>query len=93
MNTHKITITYCPGCRWVTRSCWICQELLITFESEVAEIGLRPSPTPGTFQIRVNDKLVHCRKENQGFPELKVLKQSIRDLIKPDLDLGHSDKK
>lgn len=28
-----------------------------------------------------------------GFPELKVLKQRIRNLVQPDLDLGHSDVK
>ena len=26
-----------------------------------------------------------------GFPELKVLKQRVRNLVQPDLDLGHSD--
>ena len=27
-----------------------------------------------------------------GFPELKVLKQRIRNLLQPELSLGHSDK-
>lgn len=26
-----------------------------------------------------------------GFPELKVLKQRVRNLIQPDMNLGHSD--
>lgn len=26
-----------------------------------------------------------------GFPELKVLKQRIRNLVQPDMGLGHSD--
>jgi predicted Rdx family selenoprotein len=27
-----------------------------------------------------------------GFPELKVLKQRVRNLVSPDMGLGHSDK-
>lgn len=27
-----------------------------------------------------------------GFPELKILKQKIRNLVSPDMGLGHSDK-
>jgi predicted Rdx family selenoprotein len=29
----------------------------------------------------------------QGFPEAKVLKQLVRDVIDPALSLGHSDRK
>jgi selenoprotein W-related protein len=92
MTAHKIRIIYCPRCRWVTRACWITQELLITFEKEIDEIALSPSKTAGTFQVFVNDQLIHCRKLNNGFPELKVLKQQIRNLTCPSKDLGHSDR-
>ena len=91
MNKQKITITYCTSCRWVTRSSWIAQELLITFETELTEVALRPSKEAGTFQINLNDNLIHCRRLHNGFPELKALKQKIRDQINPELDLGHSD--
>lgn len=37
-------------------------------------------------------ELVWDRKAEGGFPELRVLKQRIRELIAPQLDLGHSDK-
>ncbi|KAM0793513.1 hypothetical protein ACM66B_000952 [Microbotryomycetes sp. NB124-2] len=37
--------------------------------------------------------LVWDRKTEGGFPELKVLKQRIRNLINPEQSLGHSDKK
>ncbi|GAA5858836.1 hypothetical protein JCM8547_005007 [Rhodosporidiobolus lusitaniae] len=36
--------------------------------------------------------LVWDRKVEEGFPELKVLKQRIRNLIAPSQSLGHSDK-
>ena len=90
---NKITILYCPGCRWLTRASWMSQELLITFEDEISELTLKPSSAAGTFQVFLNDKLIHCRKANNGFPELKVLKRQIRDIINPGMNLGHSDKK
>ncbi|KAJ9475748.1 hypothetical protein PHBOTO_005844 [Pseudozyma hubeiensis] len=37
-------------------------------------------------------KLVWDRKVQSGFPEMKVLKQKLRDLINPSFGLGHSDK-
>ncbi|ESK97478.1 selenoprotein w-related [Moniliophthora roreri MCA 2997] len=37
--------------------------------------------------------LVWDRKSEGGFPELKVLKQRIRDYVQPGQSLGHSDKK
>ncbi|GAA5877171.1 hypothetical protein JCM16303_006189 [Sporobolomyces ruberrimus] len=37
-------------------------------------------------------ELVWDRKIEGGFPEMKVLKQRIRNLIAPKQDLGHSDK-
>uniref|UniRef100_V5EZ74 Selenoprotein W-related protein n=2 Tax=Kalmanozyma brasiliensis (strain GHG001) TaxID=1365824 RepID=V5EZ74_KALBG len=38
-------------------------------------------------------QLVWDRKVQAGFPEMKVLKQKIRDHVNPDFGLGHSDKK
>ncbi|TKY88417.1 hypothetical protein EX895_002769 [Sporisorium graminicola] len=38
-------------------------------------------------------KLLWDRKVESGFPEMRILKQKVRDLINPDFGLGHSDKK
>lgn len=38
-------------------------------------------------------KLVWDRKVESGFPEMRILKQKVRDLINPNFGLGHSDKK
>ncbi|NQZ57472.1 MAG: SelT/SelW/SelH family protein [Lentisphaeraceae bacterium] len=88
---NKISIEYCPGCRWMLRSAWLAQELLSTFESDVFEVSLRPSPVTGTFIVRVNETEVWERKKDGGFPEAKILKQRVRDIIVPQKDLGHSD--
>jgi selenoprotein W-related protein len=48
--------------------------------------------TGGVFDIRVNDELIWSRAESHRFPELKELKQLVRDRIAPGKDLGHSER-
>jgi selenoprotein W-related protein len=84
-------IEYCPGCRWLLRAGWSAQELLTTFESELGAVTLRPSEVSGTFRVSVDAIVVWDRKAEGRFPEMKELKQRIRDHIAPERDLGHSD--
>ena len=86
-----ITIAYCTQCRWLLRAAWMAQELLTTFEDELAEVALRPA-TGGLFEVRVEGELVWSRAADGGFPEIKVLKQRVRDRIAPDKPIGHSDR-
>ncbi len=87
-----VTITYCTGCRWLLRASWNAQELLTTFEKELAAVTLVPtSDTGGIYTVTIDDTVVWDRKEQGRFPEMKELKQHIRDHIAPDKDLGHSD--
>lgn len=90
--SNKVDIHYCTGCRWLLRSAWMAQELLTTFESEISELSLHPGGG-GIFEVWVNGKRIWSRKEQQGFPEITVLKQLVRDEIDPDKSLGHSDRK
>ena len=87
-----ITIEYCPKCGWMLRSAYMAQELLTTFVDQIKGVTLVPSETGGTFRIYVDDKLIFDRKEQQRFPEIKELKRSVRDVVSPDMDLGHTDK-
>ncbi len=89
----KITIEYCPKCRWLMRSAWLAQELLTTFEEDLLEISLRPSEVSGRFQIMLDDQLIFDRKREGHFPEAKELKQIVRDIVCPERSLGHSDRK
>lgn len=89
---NRITIIYCTQCRWLLRSAWMAQELLMTFEQEISELTLKPG-TGGVFEIMANDRLVWSRKAEGRFPQITELKQRVRDLIAPQRDLGHSDKK
>ena len=86
-----ITIEYCPKCHWLLRAAYMAQEFLTTFEEELAGVTLRPSEVNGRYSIHIDDKRVFDRKEYGGFPEIKELKQMIRDLVAPGKDLGHSD--
>ena len=86
----RVEITYCPRCRWLLRAAWMAQELLITFERDLGEVALRPGGK-GIYDIRLDGEIVWSRTVEGRFPELKELKQRIRDRVVPGRGLGHSD--
>jgi selenoprotein W-related protein len=89
--THRVTITYCTQCRWLLRAAWMAQELLSSFEAELSEVALRPG-RGGVFDVRVDDQVVWSRADEGRFPDIKELKQRVRDRVAPDRDLGHVDR-
>lgn len=91
MMKPEIEIEYCPGCRWLLRAGWTAQELLTTFESDLGSVSLRPSAVGGTFRVSCGEFVLWDRKSEGRFPEMKELKQRLRDHIVPERDLGHSD--
>ena len=88
-----ITIEYCPKCNWLLRAAYMAQELLTTFADELYGVTLKPSETGGHYSIRVGGEIIFDRKEWGGFPEIKEIKQLVRDKVSPEKSLGHSDKK
>lgn len=91
MPQPLLSITYCTQCNWLLRSAWMAQEVLSTFAVEIGGVSLIPG-TGGVFEIRLDDALIWDRKRDGGFPDVKVLKQMVRDRIAPDRNLGHSDR-
>ncbi|GGC90036.1 SelT/SelW/SelH family protein [Vreelandella lutescens] len=87
----RIHIRYCTQCQWLLRSAWYAQELLSTFGEQLTEVALSPSHG-GTFEIWCGENLLWERKRDGGFPDIKVLKQKVRDQIDPARDLGHIDR-
>ena len=87
----RIEIEYCTQCRWLLRAAWMAQELLTTFETELGEVALRPG-TGGVFEIRTDGATLWSRSERGCFPDIKELKQLVRDRIAPEMNLGHSDR-
>jgi selenoprotein W-related protein len=92
MHGPRVEIEYCTGCRWLLRAAWMGQELLTTFSDELGEVALVPG-SGGVFDIRVDEELVWSREERGAFPEIKELKQLVRDRVAPGKDLGHSEGK
>ncbi|CAO4171275.1 SelT/SelW/SelH family protein [Methylorubrum aminovorans] len=87
----RITISYCTQCQWLLRAAWMAQELLSTFRDDLGEVALRPG-TGGVFVIAFDEEVIWERVRDGGFPDVKVLKQRVRDRIDPGRDLGHVDR-
>jgi len=87
----RVEIEYCTQCRWLLRAAWMAQELLTTFEAELAEVALRPG-SGGVFEIRANGAVLWSRRERGRFPDIKELKQIVRDAVAPGKSLGHADR-
>ena len=87
----QLRITYCTQCNWLLRAAWMAQEVLSTFSLEMGEVTLVPG-TGGIFEIHLDGELIWERKRDGGFPDVKQLKQRVRDRIDPERDLGHIDR-
>lgn len=90
--SHRIEIRYCTQCRWLLRAAWMAQELLTTFEGDIAELNLKPG-TGGIFEVDVDGELLWSRKAQGRFPDIAELKRLLRDRIDPERPLGHVDRK
>ena len=86
-----IVIAYCTQCHWLLRAAWMAQELLSTFATDIASVTLQPG-TGGVFEITCDGQTVWERKADGGFPDVKQLKQRVRDRLDPTRDLGHIDR-
>lgn len=86
-----ITITYCTQCNWLLRSGWMAQELLSTFGEGLGLVALKPS-SGGAFAIDYDGETIWERRRDGGFPDVKTLKQLVRDRLDPGRDLGHIDR-
>jgi selenoprotein W-related protein len=69
------------------------QEILTTFVGDVGGVTLQPSETGGAYKIFIDDRKIFDRSEYGGFPEIKEIKQLVRDMVNPGKSLGHADRK
>jgi selenoprotein W-related protein len=86
-------IEYCPKCGWLLRAAYMAQEMLTTFNDELQAVVLQPSEVNGRYIICIDEQKIFDRKEFGGFPEIKELKQLVRDVVAPGKSLGHADRK
>ena len=87
----RIVITFCTQCHWLLRAAWMAQELLSTFGTDLGEVALVPG-TGGIYRITYGGDLIWDRKTDGGFPDVKALKQRVRDRLDPNRSLGHIDR-
>jgi len=83
------------------RASWVAQELLTTFGTRLGEVALAPG-TGGVFRVTVRtgsasgdgaaERVLWDRAVEGAFPELPQLKARLRDVVAPDLALGHTDR-
>ena len=91
-KSPHVTIKYCTGCKWLLRAAWDAQEILTTFSEEINSVTFVPTCEPaGQFVVELDGKLIWDRAAEGRHAQPKELKQRIRDIISPTLDLGHSD--
>lgn len=90
-DKKTIEIEFCIRCNWLLRSAWMAQELISTFGTVIKGVTLIPGDG-GIFEIRSGELLIWSLKEKGRFPDVKELKRAVRDIIEPDLDLGHIDR-
>ena len=87
-----IIIEYCPKCNWMMRAAYMAQELLTTFTDDLNGVTLKPSEVSGRYTISIDEDTLFDRKLDGHFPEIKELKQAVRDKVNPGKSLGHSDR-
>jgi len=88
-----VIIEYCPKCNWLLRSAYMAQELLTTFADDLKAVSLQPSEVSGDFHLSIEGVKIFDRKDYGGFPEIKEIKQLVRNFVNPGKSLGHADTK
>ena len=88
MTSPRVEITYCTKCKFLLRAAWLAQELLTTFESDIAEVALRPG-SGGIFEVRLDGEIIASNADGREIPDAAQVKRLLRDRIAPDRKIGH----
>src|SRR5690606_5076845 len=88
---HHVEIHYCTRCRWLLRAAWMAQELLSTFQNELARLSLVPG-TGGVFEVHADGERIWSRAADGGLPDNAGVEQRVRDGLARGRDLGRVDR-
>ena len=84
----RVEIRYCRQCKFLLRAAWLAQELLTTFEEELAEVALVPS-SGGIFEVSLDGETIATNRETKRLPEASEVKRLLRDRIARGRKIGH----
>ena len=88
----RIVIEYCPvAAGYLGPVGWHRKFLRLSKTRLMKSLKPRKDKS-GVFQIACNQELIWCRERDKGFPNIKELKQRIRDYVSPEKELGHIDR-
>ena len=88
MSKPGVVVEYCARCGFMLRAAWVAQELLKSFEDEVAEVALRPGGG-GVFTVRLDEAPLFSNKEQGRFPEMRELRERLARALGSEKRFGH----
>jgi selenoprotein W-related protein len=77
MSPVKVRITYCAECGYEPQTLDLAKALMYEFGESLSSIELIPWQS-GTFEVSVDDTLVHSMARDGGFPEHDVVRRAVR---------------
>jgi len=78
----KVKITYCAECGYEPHALDLTKALMYEFGTQLTAIEIIPWES-GTFDVSVNDDLIHSMKREGGFPEHATVKSAVRSRLEP----------
>ncbi len=80
MTAVRVRITYCAECGYEDAAADLARSLMIEFRERLSSIELVPF-VDGTFDVRIDDELVHSMARDGGFPSPDVVVAAIRSRL------------
>ncbi len=77
MSAVKVRITYCAECGYEPQTLDLAKALMYEFGERISSIELIPWQS-GTFDVRVDNELVHSMARDGGFPEASTVADAVR---------------
>ncbi|MCC6303464.1 MAG: Rdx family protein [Gammaproteobacteria bacterium] len=88
MNKPRVVVEYCARCGFMLRAAWVAQELLKSFEDEIAEVALRPGGG-GIFVLRLDEAVLFSNQDEGRFPEMRELRERLAQALGSGKRFGH----
>jgi selenoprotein W-related protein len=71
-----VTITYCTACNFTARAAWLAQEILHTFDGQLAGVMLVPG-SGGVLDVALDGTLIFSRADTGRDPVIKEIRDGL----------------